>query len=149
MTSRSSGILETVGNRSTPSAEDCFAARERFSAIFSPENPADSAPAEPEQTPERRLMAAVLEQALSIVRGEQSGFAAVLHPRVKAEAVGWFASRDVSWPMSFESVCAVLGIDADAVRGKVAEWVVSGAPKRRDHRRPVGNGQVRIVPRRA
>ena len=146
MSATAPAVLGFVASTHEPVAPSRFVDWER---IFAPEYPADQAPAEPWQTPERKLLAAVLEQALSIVRGEQSGFAAVLHPRVKAEAVGWFASRDVSWPMSFENVCDTLGLDAGAIRSKVSEWVIAGAPKRRDHRRPVGNGQVRIVPRRA
>ena len=146
MSAATPAILGFVASTHEPVAPSRFVDWER---IFTPEYPADSAPAEPWQTPERKLLAAVLEQALSIVRGEQSGFPAYMHDRLKAEELGWIKSVDRRGVMSFENVCAVLGIDADAVRGKVSEWVIAGAPKRRDHRRPVGNGQVRIVPRRA
>lgn len=101
--------------------------------IFDPEQPIPTPPREPEQTPERKLLAAVLEQAIAIVMGEQSGFPALAHNRVRAEAIGWFASADRYWPMSFENICDVLGIDPDYVRRGIRNILTVG--QQRDSRR--------------
>jgi len=61
---------------------------------------------------ELRLMAAVLEDAVNILRKR---------PRSRAgrEAREWLASRDASWPFAFERICDVLDLDADSVRRQV------------------------------
>ena len=58
---------------------------------------------------ELRLMAAVLEDALNVLRK---------CPRSRAgrEARGWVTSRDTSWPFAFERICEAFEIDADHVR---------------------------------
>jgi hypothetical protein len=70
----------------------------------------------PPDSPEQRLMAAVLMQAvhdLLLVRS---------HPGLlrHADVDGWFDDRDAAWPFSFENLCAALSIDADAVREALA-----------------------------
>jgi hypothetical protein len=61
---------------------------------------------------ELRLMAAVLEDAVNILRKR---------PRSRAgrEAREWLASRDTSWPFAFERICDALDLDADSVRRQV------------------------------
>ncbi len=67
-------------------------------------------------SPEQRLLAAVLDQALQDLRV----FRAIAPNGRNATAITeWFASRDETWPCSFESICAALGFDADAIRGRV------------------------------
>ena len=58
---------------------------------------------------ELRLMAAVLEDALNVLRK---------CPRSRAgrEARGWVNSRDTSWPFAFERICEAFEIDAGHVR---------------------------------
>jgi len=65
------------------------------------------------QVGELRLMAAVLEDAINIVRKR---------PRSRAgrEAREWLASRDASWPFAYERICEALDLDADTVRRQVA-----------------------------
>jgi len=67
-------------------------------------------------SPGQRLLAAVLDQALQDLRV----FRAVAPSgRQATEVASWFTSRDTTWPCSFESVCAALGFDADAIRSRV------------------------------
>lgn len=65
------------------------------------------------QVGELRLMAAVLEDAVNILRKR---------PRSRAgrEAREWLASRDASWPFAFERICDALDLDADSVRRQVS-----------------------------
>ena len=58
---------------------------------------------------ELRLMAAVLEDALNVLRK---------CPRSRAgrEAREWVKSRDSSWPFAFERICEAFEIDAEHVR---------------------------------
>lgn len=67
--------------------------------------------------PEKRLMLAVLEDAVTLyLRG----------PAFAPDAADWFASDDTSWPYSFANLCDSLGLDRDAVR--------SALRRRRDRR---------------
>lgn len=75
-------------------------------------------PARLPPTPELRLCLAVLEQALAdldLVRrrtvSRRTGGATAVVP--------WFRSSSVVSPFAFESICATLGLDAQAVRRAV------------------------------
>lgn len=78
--------------------------------------------AELEAIPERRLMAAVLEEVLVDLAGRGrvaglSGDRAVRAAQRAAEdARGWLLSDDVAWPFSARNICDHLGIDLIAVR---------------------------------
>jgi hypothetical protein len=65
--------------------------------------------------PERRLMVAVLREALADyergARGELAG-----EPRAFRRVVAWFRSDDTRWPYSFVNVCDGLGLSPGAVR---------------------------------
>jgi len=65
------------------------------------------------QVGELRLMAAVLEDAVNILRKR---------PRSRAgrEAREWLNSPDASWPFAFERICDALDLDAGSVRRRVA-----------------------------
>lgn len=72
-------------------------------------------PAAEALSPERRLMAAVLEDAVHVYRTH----AAAASARQRAlfeEAEAWIESTDRSWIFSFESICDHLGIDPDYLR---------------------------------
>jgi hypothetical protein len=64
------------------------------------------------ESPEQRLMAAVLKQALDdlrLVRG--------YHGKTRlSEVEGWFSDHERGWLLSFENVCGGLGFDVDAIR---------------------------------
>ena len=76
----------------------------------------------PERTPEQRLMAAVLEDAVrELVRPSGAWYGAAA--RRRAEVVLWFESDDVGWPFSFVNVCEALDLDPSDVRSHVAHPV--------------------------
>jgi hypothetical protein len=84
----------------------------------------------PLDLPERRLMLAVLEDALDIFRKHAlTGRESVLSTEVDE----WFASDDTSWPFAFVNVCDALGIDVGWLRARLAR-----------RRRPDANG-ARVV----
>jgi hypothetical protein len=63
-------------------------------------------------SPEQRLMAAVLMQAvddLRLVRGHRGR-------SHLSEVERWFQDHDLRWLFSFESVCVALAVDADSIR---------------------------------
>jgi hypothetical protein len=71
--------------------------------------------------PEKRLMMAVLEGALLDL--QRSAGARTPRARRVADEVGaWFAADDEGWPCSFLRICHALGLDASAVRNRVARW---------------------------
>jgi hypothetical protein len=61
---------------------------------------------------ELRLMAAVLEDAVNILRKR---------PRSRAgrEAREWIGSKDTTWPFAYERICEALNLDADTIRKEV------------------------------
>jgi hypothetical protein len=65
------------------------------------------------QRGEFRLMAAVLEDALHVLRKRP-------HSRAWRETRAWLSSRDRSWPLSFESICDALDLHPDGVRRQVS-----------------------------
>ena len=92
--------------------------------------------------PERRLMVAVLEEAISAVI---NGAADTGEERLTAarEAERWFASDSRAWPFAFCSLCDVLGLDVDRVRHAITTW----RDRRRQFRRPrlqAGRGRHQV-----
>lgn len=67
-------------------------------------------------TPEQRLMIAVLQDAIDCVAKHRHATDYRGH-RLFAETAQWILAEETDWPFSFASICAVLDIDADAVRG--------------------------------
>ena len=69
--------------------------------------------------PEKRLMFAVLREALGVFLK----YAAAEHGRGRRlflEAEHWFAANDTTWPCSFVNVCETLGLDPACVRKRLA-----------------------------
>jgi hypothetical protein len=65
--------------------------------------------------PERRLMVAVLQDAVECIakhRFAKSG----RRQRLFNEVRQWLLSEQADWPYSFVRICEVLDLDADAVR---------------------------------
>jgi hypothetical protein len=77
--------------------------------------------AAPTVSPERRLLRAVLEDGLHVIR-RQAASPRLRARRVFRETVAWLASDDVSWPFSFVNACHVLGIDPDWVRARMRPY---------------------------
>ncbi len=63
-------------------------------------------------------MVAVLQDALDcLVKYRQA--TDILGQRLFEEAVLWFRTSESTWPYSFEGICSVLDLDADAVRERL------------------------------
>ena len=71
--------------------------------------------------PEKRLMLAVLEEALLDLR-KSVGARTPRARRLADEVDTWFAADHEGWPCSFLNVCQALGLDVSAVRTRVARW---------------------------
>ena len=101
-----------------------------------------SAIADPRSEPERRLMVAVLEEAISAVL---SGASSANEERrtVAREAERWFASNSRGWPFAFCTLCDVLGLDIERVRQVISAW----RERQRSFRRPrlqAGRGRHQV-----
>lgn len=73
------------------------------------------------RSPEKRLMAAILEDAVEVYR--KHGTTRGRHERELLHEVGaWFASDEASYPFSFRHVCRELDVDAEWVRQVLARW---------------------------
>jgi hypothetical protein len=74
-----------------------------------------------EQDGPRRLMIAILEDALNVFC-RMVGTADVRGREMFVEAEEWFESRNDEWLFSFESVCAVLGFEPEYLRRGLRAW---------------------------
>ena len=80
---------------------------------------------------EQRLMLAVLADAINVV--QEFGSASSTRKRNSFnEAWNWFFAKGASCPLSFDSVCDALGIDAKGLRWRLSELVAGrgGSPLR-------------------
>jgi hypothetical protein len=64
----------------------------------------------------RGLMLAVLEEAIQCLAGDARATATRRRAREASRARQWILTRDASSPFSFESICAALDLEADALR---------------------------------
>ena len=71
-------------------------------------------------SPEKRLMIAVLEDA---IRRFQMQAAGKEEPHaLSRQAKQWIISNDVVWPFSYLNICDTLGVDASALRKALLCW---------------------------
>ncbi len=77
--------------------------------------------ADPRTEPEKRLMVAVVEEAIALVVNEPRSGGDERRAAVR-EAQRWFASDDRSAPFAFATICDVLGLDTGRVRTALAGW---------------------------
>src|SRR5438067_3812049 len=87
--------------------------------------------------PEKRLMLAVLEDAVGTLQ-KYVNVSSRYGRRLFSEAEEWFASPDADWPFAFVNVCQALGLDAEYLRAGLWRW--------RD-RQPVPGGDAAKVVR--
>ena len=80
---------------------------------------------DPEWPAEKKLAAAVIGSALMEVRGAQINRA---RSRRANEDLEWIFSDDTRQPFAFVTLCDVLSIDPEYLRGKVRRWI--GEPQR-------------------
>jgi hypothetical protein len=71
--------------------------------------------------PEKRLMLAVMEDAIATFQKSVSG-ATRRQRRLLRETEEWIGSGDGSWPFSFENICASLDIEASYLRAGLSQW---------------------------
>jgi hypothetical protein len=69
-------------------------------------------------TPERRLLMAVLEDALWTIR---KGVPIRHEPLAVAQARAWIASTATSWLCDFERICVELGLEPEPIRRAVLQ----------------------------
>ena len=96
------------------------AADERFGILFQPDTllPTqffDRSRRRSEHEGERRLMVAILEDAVDVYR-KQANARDERGRELFAEAETWIEDGDRSWLFSFQNICDVLDIDADYLR---------------------------------
>jgi hypothetical protein len=70
---------------------------------------------------ERRLMVAILEDAVDVYR-KQAGARDRKRRQLFEDAEAWIDSPDKSWIFSYENICEVLGIDAEYLRKGLRVW---------------------------
>ena len=70
---------------------------------------------------ERRLMVAILEDAVEVYR-KQAGARDRKRRQLFEDAEAWIDSPDKSWIFSYENICEVLGIDAEYLRKGLRVW---------------------------
>jgi hypothetical protein len=83
-----------------------------------------------EGTPERRLTAAVLEDAIRtfcLCEGSRGA----RRQRLFRETADWFESSDLSWPFSFVNICDALALEPGWVRRLIHRWQDAQRPGRR------------------
>jgi hypothetical protein len=87
--------------------------------------------------PERRLMLAVLEEAVSTFQ-RNAAVSIRAGRRELANVEAWFASDDTEWPYAFVNICHTLGLDVSALRSGLRRW--------KDRRRMQGTAVVYRAP---
>lgn len=79
------------------------------------------------QRPERRLMLAILEDAVHVLTkygpDPQGRFPSPQGCKLWHEARAWIADPRGDWPFAFEPLCETLGFDPEATRGAIARKV--------------------------
>jgi hypothetical protein len=70
---------------------------------------------------ERRLMVAILEDAVDVYR-KQAGARDRKRRQMFEDSEAWIESPDKSWIFSYENICEVLGIDAEYLRKGLRVW---------------------------
>ena len=96
--------------------------------------------------PEKRLMAAVLEEAVSLLARFRSASGET--KEAASEAAEWIASDSRRGPFSFTSICDVLNLEASSVRAAVTHLQEGNGEFARP-RMAAGRGRHKIRQRRA
>src|SRR5215813_5754937 len=81
----------------------------------------DRVKAERSSQPEKRLMLAVMEDAISTFQKSVRG-ATRRQRRLLRETEEWISASDNNWPFSFENICSALDIEADYLRVGLNRW---------------------------
>jgi len=103
-----------------------YAVDERLAGLFQPDTllPSqffDRVRRRSEHDGERRLMIAVLEDAVDVYR-KQVGARDARGEQLFREAEEWIEDPDRTWLFSFQNICDVLGLDASYLRRGLHAW---------------------------
>jgi hypothetical protein len=98
---------------------------------------------DPRSEPEKRLMVAVLEEAVTTLLNH-SRCPSELDREVAAEARRWIASNDRSGPFTFATICDVLELEASRVRQAIQVKLAENQPFARRRRMQAGRGRHRV-----
>jgi len=82
------------------------------------------APSPAAQQPEKRLMLAVLEDAV-VTLYKHAGDDRARAQRLVREVLQWIEARNQRWPFSFENICAALNLNASALRQRLRRMPVT------------------------
>lgn len=104
----------------------------------------DRIKAEQSSQPEKRLMLAVMEDAVSTFQKSVHG-ATRRQRRLLKETEEWIGSADTSWPFSFENICAALDIESDYLRRGLRHWKGALLAHRQEQSAPVSHSPFRRV----
>jgi hypothetical protein len=114
---------------------------ERVTSLLEPDTllPAqyfDSVGAETAFQPEKRLMLAVLEEAIATFQRHASS-ETQQGRRLVQDVEGWVAGAAGDWPFSFENICVALDLEPEYLRAGLARWKEGECRKLRAQRQTV------------
>jgi hypothetical protein len=98
---------------------------------------------DPRPDPEKRLMAAVLEEAILLIQNH-SDSRSVQRRKLVAEACAWIASDERSGPFCFATICDVFGLDVERVRAAVNDLRLGRCCYSAARRLQAGRGRHRV-----
>ena len=106
---------------------------ERVPALFQPDiilpsQYRDTLQRRTPQDPEKKLMLAVLEDAVACFR---NGLHARDHRRRELfkDSEAWIREENGDWLFSFEHICDILGLDARSIRNELLKWKKEAAKR--------------------
>jgi hypothetical protein len=138
-----------MDNQDDRTTEDRFASNTLFTPdTLLPSQYFDRLRSRTEYDGERRLMLAILEDAVDVYR-KQAGARDRKRQRHFLDAEAWIEDTDASWIFSFENICVALGLDPEYLRGGLRAWKreAGGGPTGQVvvlHSRPVAAAAARI-----
>lgn len=94
--------------------------------------------------PEKRLMLAVMEDAIATFQKSIYGVTR-RQRRLLKETEEWISSVDTAWPFSFENICAALDIESTYLRTGLTRWKVFRLAQRQESGRPISHSPFRRV----
>jgi len=94
--------------------------------------------------PEKRLMLAVMEDAIATFQKSVYG-ATRRQRRLLKETEDWIGSADTGWPFSFENICAALDIESTYLRTGLKQWKLVRLSQRQEPGRPISHSPFRRV----
>lgn len=106
-------------NNNTIGEEQTFGSLE--SDLMVPSQFFDRIKVDPSAQPEKRLMLAVMEDAISTFQKSVRGLTR-RQRRLLRETEDWVSEADTQWPFSFENICAALEIEPAYLRRGLHDW---------------------------